>query len=170
MAIEIAAVGEGFVVTVSPPHGEAWTSHASLDAAEVLAACARLGCHSMDVTDALDAAGAEWRPKLRADLSRFMNRTVRWRPTGDAFFPWAARVRKVWWVLRVNSFPDHPIYTLFVGGARRGDVEEVPRRWLQFHRFRLTDPERAGALEGIRSFVAYGSEVGQPCDNPFCCG
>jgi len=29
-----------------------------------------------------------------------------------------------WWVLRINSFPDYPIWTLFGGGERRFDVDK----------------------------------------------
>lgn len=98
-----------------------------------------------------------------------------WRRTGNAYFPSAAAVDGMWWVLRVNSYPDHPIYTLFVNGARRFDidVDGIPPTW------GATPDRTAPSLEDqvareilapIENFVAYGSEVGQPCDNMFCCG
>lgn len=99
--------------------------------------------------------------------------TPDWRKTGNACFPTAARVGDQWWVLRVNNFPDHPIYTLFVGGHRRFDVDDTPRAWGEPADKgwpRLSDLEAAEALSGIEDFVAYGSEVGRACDNPFCCG
>jgi hypothetical protein len=78
-----------------------------------------------------------------------------------------------WWVLRLNSFPDHPLWTLFAGGERRFDVDDQPLAW-----GRPADPDlptldeaqAKEALADVASLVAYGSEVGQPCGNPFCCG
>jgi hypothetical protein len=96
-----------------------------------------------------------------------------WRRTGDTRFPVAAVVGGLWWVLRINSFPDHPLWTLFVDGVRRLDFDDVPTSWGQ-----PADPS-APLLEcrtadevvaPVKDFVAYGSEVGKPCDNPFCCG
>ncbi|MFD0856533.1 hypothetical protein ACFQ07_30120, partial [Actinomadura adrarensis] len=52
-----------------------------------------------------------------------------WRGTGDVRFPVAARVRGQWWVLRMNRFPDHPLWTLFVDGVRRFDINDVPATW-----------------------------------------
>lgn len=96
-----------------------------------------------------------------------------WRRTGDPYFPVAALVDGRWWVLRVNSFPDHPLWTLFVDGERRFDVDDAPPAW-----GRPADPSLPrldGELVGevlapVEGLIAYGSEVGQPCDNPFCCG
>lgn len=102
-----------------------------------------------------------------------------WWRTGDPYFPMITTVGGTYWVLRINSFPDHPLYTLFVDGARRYDLDDVPPTW----RMPAGDPAspvRTGAESGeqavraalapVRDFVAYGSEVGQPCDNPYCCG
>jgi len=99
---------------------------------------------------------------------------LRWMRTGDAYFPAAAEVDGVWWVLRINSFPDHPLWTLFVDGVRSRDVDlgQEPPGW------DIPDPENPpmdgatveGVLAPIVSFIAYGSEVGQACDNMFCCG
>ena len=104
-------------------------------------------------------------PELRA--------SPQWRRTGNTRFPVAAAVDGKWWVLRMNPFPDHPAWTLFVDGVVRFDFDDPPPAW-----GRLLDPA-APSLEAhtshevltpIENFVAYGSEAGQPCDNPFCCG
>jgi hypothetical protein len=95
-----------------------------------------------------------------------------WRRTGNAFFPVAARVGGQWWVLRINSFPDHPLWTLFVDGVRRFDLDDAPSVWgdpsktVTF----LEASEANEAVLPVRHLEAYGSDVGQPCDNPFCCG
>lgn len=98
---------------------------------------------------------------------------VDWRQTGNNYFPWAAKVGGEWWVLRLNDFPDHPLYTFFVAGQRRFDVDDLPGRWRQQRELvggALAEAEADEALGPIASFLAYGSEVGTPCDNPFCCG
>ena len=63
-----------------------------------------------------------------ASHSEFLVRP-QWHETGDACFPTAARVDEQWWVLRVNAFPDHPLWTLFVEGERRLDVDDTPPAW-----------------------------------------
>ncbi len=54
---------------------------------------------------------------------------VTWQRTADANFPLAARVGEQRWVLRVNDFPDEPLYTLFVDGRKVMDVEDWPSGW-----------------------------------------
>ncbi|MFF3394412.1 hypothetical protein ACFYW1_26175 [Streptomyces sp. NPDC002669] len=97
----------------------------------------------------------------------------RWRATGNTSFPAAAEVGGRWWVLRLNCFPDHPLWTLFVDGVGRFDTDGTPPAW-----GRPLTPSappldaRTGAelLGPLLDFAAYGSEAGDPCDNPFCCG
>ncbi|MGW5649089.1 hypothetical protein ACWEV3_42825 [Saccharopolyspora sp. NPDC003752] len=96
-----------------------------------------------------------------------------WRRTGDTRFPVAATVDGRSWVLRLNIFPDHPLWTLFVDGDRRFDIDDTPPTWGK-PLDKTAPPLDAAAAEEvlapIRDFVAYGSEVGAPCDNMFCCG
>jgi hypothetical protein len=59
------------------------------------------------------------------------------------------------------------------GGQRRFDLEDAPPAWGRPSG--LTAPPLAAAgvreaLVPVRGFIAYGSESGQPCGNPFCCG
>lgn len=96
-----------------------------------------------------------------------------WRQTGNPCFPVVARVKRHWWVLRVNNFPDHPVWTLLVDGERKFDLDEAPAAWGNPADSSLPSlaPEDAEeAISRVKAFTAYGSEVGQPCDNPFCCG
>lgn len=74
---------------------------------------------------------------------------------------------------RLKTFPEHPLYTFFAGGVRRFDLDDLPRRWKQDGHEKsalLAATDAEAALGAIESYLAYGSEVGQPCDNPFCCG
>ncbi|RAY11450.1 hypothetical protein DPM19_30960 [Actinomadura craniellae] len=99
--------------------------------------------------------------------------TPDWRRTGNSYFPVAAMVDGQWWVLRINCFPDHALWTLFVNGEPRFDIDDTPPSWGKPSdpSAPLLDQQAAWeALGPVRDLVAYGSEVGDPCDNPFCCG
>jgi hypothetical protein len=96
-----------------------------------------------------------------------------WHRTGDHYSPVAATVDGHWWVLRLNNFPDHPLLTLFIDCMRQFDVDDIPPAWGNpVDRANPSLESRAAeeALAPISTFVAYGSEVGQACDNMFCCG
>lgn len=98
-------------------------------------------------------------------------RRVRWEKTGDPHFPWAAQIDGVWWTLRLNDFPDHPVHTLFIDGRVCGDLEDTPRTWKfppRRQRTKLGSNDSAAALTPVRHLRAYGSETGHPCDNLFC--
>jgi hypothetical protein len=104
----------------------------------------------------------------------YLTRPVEWRQADEAVFAYAARVDGAWWVLRRNSFPDHPLYTLFVAGVVAGDVQDLRTRAPAWDldvtsRPALTDEQRAEALESLRGLAQYGSEVGRPCDGDWCC-
>ncbi|WP_280398408.1 hypothetical protein [Nocardia carnea] len=97
----------------------------------------------------------------------------RWWRTGSGRFPLAARVGGQWWVLRLNPFPDHDLWTLFIDGAARYDLNDAPPSWgvLAPASVPPLDPWTADSLLApLSEFVVYGSEAGQPCDDPFCCG
>jgi len=42
-----------------------------------------------------------------------------WRATSDLNFPLATHIGDSWLVLRLNNFPDHPLWTLFQDGGSR---------------------------------------------------
>lgn len=100
-------------------------------------------------------------------------RPVLWQCTGAPVFVHAARVDDAWWVLRRNGFPDHPLYTLFVGGVVAGDVTDiraVAPSWDMDvdHRPALTGAERDEILAALSGFGPYGAEAGRPCDGDWC--
>jgi hypothetical protein len=103
----------------------------------------------------------------------YLARRVMWRRARTRVFVHAACVDHEWWVLRLNDFPDHPLYTLFVGGVVVGDVQDLPvvaPAWdLDVDsRIPLNDVERGELLTLMRGLGPYGSEVGQPCDGDWC--
>lgn len=77
MAIRIVRVGELYDAEVSPPNADAWHATTPLTPTEVLAELSARGCHSTDITDALDEADAasahrqpSWRSQHNAAVLR----------------------------------------------------------------------------------------------------
>lgn len=92
-----------------------------------------------------------------------------WRRVRSPVFPYAALVDDVQWVvLRLNDFPEHPLYTLFINGERICDLDVLG---LGSHPEYepLTPEERQEVLTLMRGLAPYGSEFGHPCDGDWCC-
>ncbi|GAA1405192.1 hypothetical protein GCM10009639_51910 [Kitasatospora putterlickiae] len=96
---------------------------------------------------------------------------VPWHDTDLTVFPYAARVDGRWWILRLNGFPDHPLYTLFIDAEVGGDLEDAPATWwLRAPATRpvLSAPERAEVLRLMAGLGPYGAEAGTPCTGDWC--
>ena len=97
------------------------------------------------IVDALDAWGqhhpASWAaedkrrkkssPEAKAAmaLGEKMAREIAWDDTGDVFFPWSADVDGARWRVRLNDFPDEPMYSLEIDGVIVGDFNDWPGHW-----------------------------------------
>ena len=69
--LTVGKVGDRFAVEVSPPHSrEPWHTAEPLTATDVLEKLSRLGRHSTDITDALDAADPSWTVAHDAEVRR----------------------------------------------------------------------------------------------------
>jgi hypothetical protein len=105
-----------------------------------------------------------------------------WLRTGYKFFPYAAEQSGQWWVLRLNyGFPEHDMYTLFVGGRPAVDITGSPEHSsalvrsiasLRPHDHAADEPtlEADTATTVVRTvshYVDYGSEHDFLCT--FCC-
>ena len=58
-------------------------------------------------------------------------------------------------------------------GERRFDLNDAPPKWgdpIDPLLPAMQEHEAEIVLAPVKDFIAYGSEVGSPCDNPFCCG
>ncbi|MET3986873.1 hypothetical protein [Streptomyces sp. PvR034] len=96
---------------------------------------------------------------------------VPWRDTGTGVFPYAARVEGRWHVLRLNDFPEHPLYTLFIDARVIADVDDAPTGWRLPPRSVLpvlSAPERARVLAVMAGLGPYGAEAGAPCAGDWC--
>jgi hypothetical protein len=108
-----------------------------------------------------------------SELTGFLTRSVVWQHIDARVFVHAARVDGEWWGLRLNGFPDHPLFTLFVGGVVAGDVEDIRARAPAWDLDVAGRPALAGGQRGeiltlMRGLGPYGSEIGQPCDGDWC--
>jgi len=54
-----------------------------------------------------------------------------WEHSGDGEFPYRATVEGQTLTIRVNDFPDEPLYTLFVGDIEFEDLEDWPPLWVR---------------------------------------
>ncbi|MFD9165962.1 hypothetical protein ACFVZ8_28840 [Streptomyces sp. NPDC059558] len=96
---------------------------------------------------------------------------VPWHDAASHVFPYAARVGGRWLVLRLNGFPDHPLYTLFADARPVADVEDPPGAWGLHPRKALpalTAADRAAVLALMAGLGPYGAEAGAPCDGDYC--
>ncbi|MFJ7277833.1 hypothetical protein [Kitasatospora sp. NPDC098663] len=98
-----------------------------------------------------------------------------WCDTGTGVFCYAARVEGRWWVLRLNDFPEHPLYTFFIDAQVVGDVTDDPAVWQQLPSPEalpaLSAPELTEVLRLMAGLGPYGAEAGTPCTGDWCtCG
>ncbi|MFB6823118.1 hypothetical protein ACFCXA_16210 [Streptomyces virginiae] len=96
---------------------------------------------------------------------------VSWHDVDSYVFPCAARSEGAWLVLRLNTFPDHPLYTLFADGQAVSDLEDTPAGLRLSPRAtlpRLAEHERAEVLRLMVGLAPYGAETGFPCQGDFC--
>lgn len=96
---------------------------------------------------------------------------ISWHDVDSYIFPYAARTEGTWLVLRLNTFPDHPLFTLFVDGQAVSDLEDAPADLQLSPRAalpRLAEHERAEVLRLMAGLAPYGAETGFPCTGDFC--
>lgn len=94
-----------------------------------------------------------------------------WNRIESRVFLFAASEAGRWWVLRLNDFPDHPLFTLFVDAHRVRDIDDPPPEWNLQPYAALPVLDRAAqaeVLDALRSFGPYGSEIGAPCEGDWC--
>lgn len=68
-------------------------------------------------------------PRPAADFAKRAARPLTWNATGDVEIPWATEADGVRWQVRINDFPDEPMYGLLKDGALVGDFHDWPAAW-----------------------------------------
>jgi len=64
-----------------------------------------------------------------SSLSEHLERAVGWTRGDDLEMPWGALVDGQTWRVRLNDFPDEPMYALLVDGVPVGDFHDWPEAW-----------------------------------------
>ena len=54
---------------------------------------------------------------------------MNWIRTDDSLFPFRADVKGQTMEIRINDFPEEPLYTLFINGRAVIDFDEWPKNW-----------------------------------------
>jgi hypothetical protein len=76
-------------------------------------------------------------------LVKQMRRKASWHRGDDPDFPWTAKVGREAWRVRLNDFPEEPMYRLFIDGQAVGDFHDWPKAW-----HRLDEPFAIAAPTG----------------------
>jgi hypothetical protein len=59
----------------------------------------------------------------------FFSERISWQETGDAEFPYRTIFEGDKLQIRVNDFPDKPLYTLIINGMEEADYEDWSPSW-----------------------------------------
>lgn len=62
-------------------------------------------------------------------LGKLLGQLLDWNTTGDVEHPWAAEVDGENWQIRLNDFPEEPMYSLIIDGEERGSFHDWPENW-----------------------------------------
>ena len=57
--------------------------------------------------------------------------SVHWQETDDVDFPYLATVGNSQWRLRLNDFPEEPLFTLFIEDGEWGHFDDWPPAWVR---------------------------------------
>ena len=78
---------------------------------------------------------------------------IEWQASGEPGTPYRAEVSGQPWVIRINDFPDEPMYTLFVADDKRLDslALGLDRAELALARHALPRVDRDPSLRGGRA-------------------
>lgn len=58
-----------------------------------------------------------------------LDRSLGWRRTARAEFPYEAEVGGQHWVVRINDFPAQALYTLLIDGKEVAEFDDWPGAW-----------------------------------------
>lgn len=63
------------------------------------------------------------------DPKELVRTTIAWRETADVDWPYEATHAEHRLRLRLNDFPDEPLFSLFVGDVHLADFDDWPPSW-----------------------------------------
>ncbi len=62
-------------------------------------------------------------------MAQYLQKQVTWKSTGQAEFPYAARVEGARWKIRLNDYPAEIMYSLLVDDNVVAEFDDWPSRW-----------------------------------------
>ncbi|MBN9659868.1 MAG: hypothetical protein J0H49_16905 [Acidobacteria bacterium] len=97
------------------------------------------------IKDWTEMGGIESRSRRGQEkpLTEWVTKRADWTSTSDVQRPWHARVGECLWQIRINDFPDEPLFTLMIDGAVIGDLEDWPKAWKRHRTNRAGEKESA---------------------------
>lgn len=60
---------------------------------------------------------------------QIFERRIQWQESEDADYPYETEIDGARWRLRLNDFPDEPLFTLFIGDTEWGHFDDLPPGW-----------------------------------------
>lgn len=67
----------------------------------------------------------------RLIFPNWKEKPVVWEHTGDGEFPYRAQVEGQSFIIRINDFPDEPLYTLIIDDEEFENIEDWPAPWVR---------------------------------------
>jgi len=64
-------------------------------------------------------------------IDDYLKMNVTWSRTEDPVVLWRAEVGTRRWAVRINDFPEEPLYTLIVDEEEVGDFDNWPPEWIR---------------------------------------
>ena len=63
------------------------------------------------------------------DLTALMRSAIEWEETDEVDYPYRAAVDGVKWKIRINDFPDEPLFSLIRDERHIADFDDWPSHW-----------------------------------------
>lgn len=64
-----------------------------------------------------------------SSLNALIKASVSWKQTDDVDFPYELHFEGVHWKIRLNDFPDEPLFSVFENGRHVADFDDWPAHW-----------------------------------------
>lgn len=63
------------------------------------------------------------------DRDKYFSKALKWFNTEDAEYPLVSNVNEECWRIRINDFPEEPLYTLFIEKRLVVSFNDWPSSW-----------------------------------------